>query len=198
MHFTIVWEQRPLSVIADSFEYGLNAAAKEYDGKHKYIRITDIDDDSREFSTEDITSPDVEYDTADNYILKKGDLLFARTGASVGKTYLYREKDGLVYFAGFLIRAKIRSGYCDEFVFQNTLTNHYNQYIRITSQRSGQPGVNAQEYGEYTFMIPNHDEQVRIGELFKHIDHLITLHQRKPTDKKRAKISLGSFTLFSW
>ena len=177
--FTDTWEQRPLSVIADSFEYGLNAAAKEYDGKHKYIRITDIDDDSREFSTEDITSPDVEYDTADNYILKKGDLLFARTGASVGKTYLYREKDGLVYFAGFLIRAKIRSGYCDEFVFQNTLTNHYNQYIRITSQRSGQPGVNAQEYGEYTFMIPNHDEQVRIGELFKHIDHLITLHQRK-------------------
>ena len=132
----------------------------------------------------------MEYDTADSYILKKGDLLFARTGASVGKTYLYREKDGLVYFAGFLIRAKIRSDYCDEFVFQNTLTNHYNQYIRITSQRSGQPGVNAQEYGEYTFMLPNHDEQVRIGELFKHIDRLITLHQRKCETLQKLKKSM--------
>ena len=179
MFITYAWEQRPLSVIAHSFEYGLNAAAKEYDGKHKYIRITDIDDDSREFSTEDITSPDVEYDAADSYILKKGDLLFARTGASVGKTYLYREKDGLFYFAGFLIRAKIRNEYYDEFVFQNTLTDNYNQYIRITSQRSGQPGVNAQEYGEYTLMIPKHDEQVRIGELFRHLDRLITPHQRK-------------------
>ena len=119
--------------------------------------------------------------------MKKGDLLFARTGASVGKTYLYREKDGLVYFAGFLIRAKIRSEYYDEFVFQNTLTDNYNQYIRITSQRSGQPGVNAQEYGEYTLMIPNHDEQVRIGELFRHLDCLITLHQRKCNYEKSAK-----------
>lgn len=177
--FTDTWEQRELSEVTASFEYGLNAAAKEYDGKHKYIRITDIDDESREFSTEDITSPDTDFSLSDNYILRKGDILFARTGASVGKTYLYREKDGLIYFAGFLIRAKIKSKYDDVFVFQNTLTDNYNKYIRITSQRSGQPGVNAQEYGEYTFLLPKYEEQLRIGEWFTHLDRLITLHQRK-------------------
>ena len=176
--FTDAWEQRELSEVTASFEYGLNAAAKEYDGKHKYIRITDIDDESREFSTEDITSPDTDFSLSDNYILRKGDILFARTGASVGKTYLYREKDGLIYFAGFLIRAKIKSKYDDVFVFQNTLTDNYNKYIRITSQRSGQPGVNAQEYGEYTFLLPKYEEQLRIGEWFTHLDRLITLHQR--------------------
>ena len=185
--FTDAWEQRELSEVTASFEYGLNAAAKEYDGKHKYIRITDIDDESREFSTEDITSPDTDFSLSDNYILRKGDILFARTGASVGKTYLYREKDGLIYFAGFLIRAKIKSKYDDVFVFQNTLTDNYNKYIRITSQRSGQPGVNAQEYGEYTFLLPKYEEQLRIGEWFTHLDRLITLHQRKLEKLKNIK-----------
>ena len=78
-----------------------------------------------------------------------------------------------------MIRAKIKSKYDDVFVFQNTLTDNYNKYIRITSQRSGQPGVNAQEYGEYTFLLPKYEEQLRIGEWFTHLDRLITLHQRK-------------------
>ncbi len=108
-----------------------------------------------------------------------GDIVFARTGASVGKTYVYRASDGLVYFAGFLIRANIKSEYDTEFVFQNTLTNGYDQFIRITSQRSGQPGVNAQEYQDYTLFIPTKQEQTQIGSYFKHLDNLITLHQRK-------------------
>ena len=53
--YSISWEQRKLGDLSPSFEYGLIAAAKEYDGENKYIRITDIDDDSREFKQEDIT-----------------------------------------------------------------------------------------------------------------------------------------------
>lgn len=166
-----------------SFEYGLNAAAKEFDGTNKYMRITDIDDLSHEFLNDNLTSPDINLVNANNYQLQNGDLLFARTGASVGKTYIYRESDGLVYFAGFLIRAKIKSDNDVEFVFQNTLTSQYEKYILITSQRSGQPGVNAQEYAEYTLMIPNYAEQRKIGNLFRQIDTLITLHQRKPSKK---------------
>lgn len=93
----------------------------------------------------------------------------------------------MIYFAGFLIRAKIKSKYDDVFVFQNTLTDNYNKYIRITSQRSGQPGVNAQEYGEYTFLLPKYEEQLRIGEWFTHLDRLITLHQRKLEKLKNIK-----------
>ena len=179
--FTDAWELRELGEVASNFEYGLNASAKEFDGKNKYIRITDIDDESRMFLSDDITSPDTDLTLADKFKLEAGDILFARTGASVGKTYLYREKDGLVYYAGFLIRAKINSENDAEFVFQNTLTDSYNSFIRITSQRSGQPGVNAQEYQGYNFYVPNLEEQKAIGTYFRTLDHLITLHQRKPS-----------------
>ena len=178
--YTEDWEQRKLGEIATSFEYGLNAAAKEYDGENKYIRITDIDDNTHEFLTDTLTSPDIDLIGAENYKLAEGDILFARTGASVGKSYIYRASDGLVYYAGFLIRARIRKEYDAEFVFQNTLTDKYNKYIAVTSQRSGQPGVNAQEYSEFKIKVPEKEEQTKIGAYFHHIDHLITLHHRKP------------------
>ena len=177
--FTDPWEQRKLGELSRSFEYGLNAAAKEYDGQNKYLRITDIDDTSRQFVSADITSPDANLAEADNYRLSDGDVLFARTGASVGKTYLYKKSDGLVYFAGFLIRAKIKESVSAGFIFQNTLTRSYERYIAITSQRSGQPGVNAQEYAEYQLMLPELFEQEKIAKLLEALDILITLHQRK-------------------
>lgn len=165
--------------ICDSFEYGLNAAATDYDGENKYIRITDIDDNSHEFLQNNVTSPDIDFSGAENYKLKQGDILFARTGASVGKTYIYKESDGLVYYAGFLIRGRVKDEYSPEFVFQNTLTADYERFIRITSQRSGQPGVNAQEYASYQIATPVLAEQQKIGAYFSTLDHLITLHQRK-------------------
>ena len=177
--FTDAWEQRKLGEIASSFEYGLNAAAKEYDGENKYIRITDIDDNTHEFLTYNLTSPDIDLTDVENYKLAEGDILFARTGASVGKSYIYRDSDGLVYYAGFLIRARIREEYDAEFIFQSTLTDKYNKYIAVTSQRSGQPGVNAQEYSEFEIRVPEKEEQTKIGTYFHNLDHLITLHQHK-------------------
>ena len=173
-----------------TFEYGLNAAAKEFDGKNKYIRITDIDDASREFLLSDLSSPDICLDGMSKYLLSSGDIVFARTGASVGKTYIYRENDGIVYFAGFLIRAKVNQDNDAEFVFQSTLSPSYEKYIRITSQRSGQPGVNAQEYGEYDLFAPSKEEQQRIGHFLRGIDNLITLHQRQPFLHSTPEISL--------
>lgn len=186
-----------------TFEYGLNAAAKEFDGKNKYIRITDIDDVSREFLLSDLSSPDICLDGMSKYLLSSGDVVFARTGASVGKTYIYRENDGIVYFAGFLIRAKVNQDNDAEFVFQSTLSPSYEKYIRITSQRSGQPGVNAQEYSEYDLFAPSKEEQQRIGHFLRGIDHLITLHQRQPFLHSPPDISLivqltPPFYTFSW
>ena len=177
--FTDAWEQRKLGEVALSFEYGLNVAAKEYDGVNKYLRITDIDDESHNFKNNELTSPDIDLTNAYNFRLHEGDILFSRTGASVGKTFIYKKSDGIVYFAGFLIRARIKSEYDAEFIFQNTLCSKYEKYIKITSQRSGQPGVNAQEYAEYSFLIPKYKEQKQIGKYFYYLDNLITLHQRK-------------------
>ena len=177
--FTETWEQRKLGEIGTSFDYGLNAAAKPFDGKNRYIRITDIDDNSRSFLQTDLTSPDTNLDQAKSSILQEGDIVFARTGASVGKTYIYNKNDGLVYFAGFLIRVRVKPEYNVDFVFQNTLTKNYAMFINITSQRSGQPGVNAQEYASFTFLTPTLPEQARIGAFFRHLDRLVALHQRK-------------------
>ena len=137
-----------------------------------------------------MTSPDISLEGADNYQLKKGDIVFARTGASVGKTYIYKDFDGLVYYAGFLIRARIKPEYCCEFVFQNTLTEQYKKFIYITSQRSGQPGVNAQEYGNFDIFIPNYEEQKKIGAYLTSLDTLITLHQCKLDKLKNIKKAL--------
>ena len=117
--------------------------------------------------------------SAENYRLQEGDIVFARTGASVGKTYIYKPSDGIMYYAGFLIRARIQPEYSADFVFQNTLTEQYRKFVAITSQRSGQPGINAQEYSTFEFSVPSYAEQQQIGAFFRHLDHLITLHQRK-------------------
>lgn len=178
-NFSNSWEQRKLGDISSAFEYGLNAAAKEFDGKNKYIRITDIDDETRLFLQTDLTSPDVELENVEKYKLQEGDIVFARTGASVGKTYIYKVSDGLVYYAGFLIRARIKPEYSSDFVFYNTLRKEYEKFIYITSQRSGQPGVNAQEYATLEILVPKIEEQRKIGKYFQKFDNLITLHQRK-------------------
>ena len=173
------WEPCTLKDVCISFEYGLNAAAKKFDGKNKYIRISDIDDDTRLFLSYDLTSPDCDLRLAENYQLHDGDIVFARTGASVGKTFLYKASEGIVYYAGFLIRAKLKKAYYPDFVFYNTLTNRYGQFIRVTSQRSGQPGVNAQEYATFKFYNPLYCEQEKLGQYFRHLDNIIIQRQDK-------------------
>lgn len=186
--FTDDWEQRKLGECIDSFEYGLNAAAMEYDGKHKYIRITDIDDETHTFIQDNLTSPAVDFNgSTSNYRLKMGDIVFARTGASVGKTYLYNPNDGELYYAGFLIKGAVIED-CDAgFIYQNTLRKKYDSFIKITSQRSGQPGVNSKEYASFKLNIPSKCEQEKISSLLSALDNLVTLHQRKLEKLKNLK-----------
>ncbi|HAC5330356.1 TPA_asm: restriction endonuclease subunit S [Listeria monocytogenes] len=185
--FSEAWEQRKLGEIANSFEYGLNASSKTYDGENKYIRITDIDESSHVFNQDNLTSPNISLDKLNHYLLEEGDILLARTGASTGKSYYYSKMDGKVFFAGFLIRAKIKQEYNVSFIFQNTLTERYNNFIQVTSQRSGQPGINAQEYARFALYIPELKEQQKIGVFFKQLDNAIALHQRKLDTLKRMK-----------
>lgn len=175
--------------VATGFEYGLNAKATKYDGVNKYLRITDIDDSTRLFSQSDLTSPEKISDIDAKYLLDNGDILFARTGASVGKSYRYDINDGKVYFAGFLIRISINSKNDTEFIFQKTLTAEYNNFVKVTSMRSGQPGINAREYSKFQFQVPKLKEQRKIGAFFKYLDKTINLHQRKLNKLKDLKKS---------
>ena len=165
------WEEKTLGEVTDNISYGLNAASKDYDGENKYIRITDIDETTGKYNNSDIVSPDCVL--SDEYKLKINDLLFARTGASTGKTYLYNENDGKMYFAGFLIKFSIKKEYCSNFLFYITQTYNYKKWVLIMSDRSGQPGINAKEYSKYKFLCPAYSEQVKISNIILKTDNII-------------------------
>jgi len=152
--------------------YGMNAPAKDFDGENKYIRITDISESSNTFIPNPLTSPDDELD--DKFLLKDNDLLFARTGASTGKSYLYDKNDGKLYFAGFLIKINIINA-VSRFIFYQTLRNQYNNWVKIISVRSGQPGINAEEYKNYKFKSSSLKEQQKIANFLSYVDKKITL-----------------------
>ena len=166
------WEERKLSEISQKAMYGMNAAATEYDGINKYLRITDICEFSNSFKMDNLTSPNAELD--DKYKLQLGDLLFARTGASVGKSYLYKENDGITYFAGFLIKFSLNTNLViPYFIFLQTLTKGFSQWVVTNSMRSGQPGINAEEYSSYIFKVPCLAEQTKIANFLSSIDQKI-------------------------
>ncbi|EKQ01167.1 type I restriction-modification system, specificity subunit S [Lacticaseibacillus casei 21/1] len=184
------WEKRKYGDIAKSFQYGLNAPAKKFDGINKYLRITDIDDLTRLFKQESLTSPDTNLSNASTYLLKQGDVLFARTGASTGKTYKYRKGDGKVYFAGFLIRADLKPKFDSEFFYQTTLTDSFLDFVKVTSQRSGQPGINSKEYANKAIQVPELSEQQRIGSVLAIYDNLIAATQSRLSSLELLKKAL--------
>jgi type I restriction enzyme S subunit len=145
------WKNKTLFDISKEVSYGMNAAAKAFDGTHKYIRITDIDIDSRKFIPNPLTSPEGHID--EKFKLKDNDLLFTRTGASVGKSYLYDSKDGALYYAGFLIKFNIAKAN-SYFVYSLTLKESYDKWVQVNSMRSGQPGLNAEEYKAFEICLP--------------------------------------------
>ena len=185
--FTDDWEQRKLGEALTGFEYGLNTPATDYDGINKYLRITDIDDVSHKFDISHLTSPKLK---DDNYLLANGDILFARTGASVGKSYRYSNIDGKVYYAGFLIKAHIKDHFSTNFIFDTTLLPRYHYFVQVTSMRSGQPGINAKEYQKYIIYTPSENEQNKISDLILTIQKLIDLQQRKLEQLKQLKKAL--------
>ena len=135
------WYVKTLGSLTDKCSYGVGAEARVYCGGVKYIRITDIDDESHRFSPSPITSPSF---YQEKHIVQKNDLLVARTGASVGKSYLYDEKDGKLVYAGFLMKLNVFNA-DSKYVFYNTLTKSYWNWVASESARTGQPGLNLQQ-----------------------------------------------------
>ena len=164
------WKRVTLGEVSNNTMYGMNAKAVSYDNLHKYIRITDIDESTHRFMPNPLTSPDGEI--GEKYKLKVGDIVFARTGASVGKSYLYNENDSNLYFAGFLIKLHIVEQ-IPEFIYAQTLTRNYQSWVKSISMRSGQPGINAEEYKKLPIVIAPLSEQKAIVSLLEKWDTAI-------------------------
>jgi type I restriction enzyme, S subunit len=172
-------EQRMGECLLVGPRYGINAAAVAFSDRFPtYLRITDISADGR-FRPDppvSVAAPHV-----DQYYLADGDLVFARTGASVGKSYRYRPEDGLLVFAGFLIRVRsnpevLRS----DFLAAYATTPRYWNWVRVMSMRSGQPGINGNEYAQLPLLIPPPDEQLAIAEALANMEaELLALEQRR-------------------
>lgn len=181
------WIETSLSNLSSNFKYGINAAAVSFDGENKYLRITDIDDTMHSFLQNDVTSPGTDLSCCDEYLMQDGDIVIARTGASVGKSYIYHPFDGKVYFAGFLIRMRLNENTNRDFVFQNTLTNAYAKHVQFVSQRSGQPGINVNELQAYKLRIPSLSEQQFIATYFLTLDNKIQSTSKKLASLKKLK-----------
>jgi type I restriction enzyme, S subunit len=182
------WAIRKLgTLLAEPPTYGINAPAISYDTRYPtYLRITDISDDGR-FIEESKAS--VSHPEAGKYILNAGDLVLARTGASVGKSYLCIPTDGVLVFAGFLIRVrpndeKLSSSYLKFY----TQSRVYWNWVTVNSMRSGQPGINGQEYAVLPIPIPStRVEQDAIAEVLSEMDAEITALETKLAKARQLK-----------
>ena len=193
--FTGEWMKCKFGEIATGFDYGMNAAAKPYDGQNKYIRITDIDEASSTYNNSSIVSPDGIL--SENYVVNEGDILLARTGASTGKSYLYRKSDGKLYYAGFLIRANVAE-HNPYFVFSQLHTHRYWRWVSIMSARSGQPGINSLEYASFPIFTTTLKEENKISSLLSLIDERIATQNKIIEDLKKLESAIRKrvFTSF--
>ena len=174
------WDDAPMgTLLMSSPDYGVNAAAVPFSGQlPKYLRITDISADGRYLPE---TQVSVNLEATDGNYLDEGDIVLARTGASVGKSYQYRKEDGRLVFAGFLIRVKphpkkLVSSYLANFL----VTGKFWKWVAVYSARSGQPGINSTEYSSLTIPLPpTLREQHRIATCLSSLDALITTETQK-------------------
>lgn len=181
------WEVKSLGeCLRQNPDYGINAAAVTFnESLPVYLRITDITEEGR-YSKKNIVS--VSNINSLSYYLEKGDLVFARTGASVGKTYLYNTNDGKLVFAGFLIRIKTNSEILNPVYFQYyTQTSSYWNWIRANSMRTGQPGINGNEYKELVLILPSIETQTRIAQILSDMDAEIEALEKKLEKYKMIK-----------
>lgn len=191
------WSTVPLGELLEGKpEYGVNAPAVPFSPSlPSYLRITDIDTEGR-FVSAGKVSVDIDA-TAENY-LSDGDIALARTGASVGKSYCYREEDGRLVFAGFLIRIRPnRRKAVPTFVSSFLTTQQYWNWVHVISARSGQPGINGTEYAALPIPIPPSSgkgeelaEQQRIADCLSSLDTQITAESNQLAALKTHKQGL--------
>ena len=147
--------------------YGAASASVPYNpNRPRYIRITDINDDGT--LNNDYACPINKSDDG-VFRLQKGDFLFARMGATVGKTYYYR--GGNQIFAGYLIRFKLDlEKILPEYLYAYTQTEEYLDWVKLNQSGAAQPGINAQKYSSLQIPIADIAEQTEFVYFVKQID----------------------------
>jgi hypothetical protein len=165
-------------VCLDKGEYGSGASAIEYDlSLPRYLRITDINEDGS--LSNDKKAPD---EVESKYFLEYGDMLFARTGATVGKTYLHIS-DELLQFAGYLIRFKPDFELINPYyLFHFTQSGYYKYWVSKKQRAAGQPNINAKEYGTLKLLKPPKTLQDKFATIVQQVE-TTKAHYQKSLDE---------------
>lgn len=153
-------------LLKNSPQYGANERAIEGNPKTdiRYIRITDIDEFGNLRNLDWKTAEKIE----EKYLLKEGDVLFARSGATAGKTFIYRKNMGKAIFAGYLIRFEFdKSKVNPFFVFYYTQLKRYNSWVNSIQRPSGQPNINAEEFKSFKIPLPPLEIQNKIVKIMQ-------------------------------
>lgn len=154
-------------LLVGKLKYGANESAESEDlGQPRYIRITDIDEKG---NLRDETFKSLEIEKAQEYLLKDLDILLARSGATVGKSYLYHKNSvGSACYAGYLIRARLNFHKFDaEFVNYFLQSKNYWDWINSINIQSTIQNVSAEKYSDLVLAIPPLLLQKQIVQILK-------------------------------
>ena len=158
--------------------YGIAAPAVDYDAeKYTYLRITDINDDGT-LNKNGLKSVDDK--NASKYLLQQNDIVFARTGASVGRSYFYDERDGELVYAGFLIKYSIDPSKVNPKILKfYTHSQAYYDWIQTVDNGATRGNINAQTYASMPILLPERQEQDKIVSILTSLDDKIDLLRRE-------------------
>lgn len=180
------------NLVSSNLQYGANSSGEEFkENLPRYIRITDITLDNK-LKNENMLS--LSEEESKQFILDDNDILFARSGATVGKSFIYKDYYGKSAFAGYLIRAKVNKENDPNFVYYYTLSSCYNEWKnRIFIQATIQ-NIGASKYANMEIPVPSLEEQKEIvyylDNKCNEIDNLISKKQEILTELESYKQSL--------
>lgn len=156
------WEiKRVKFLLSESLKYGANESGDSFEEEApRYIRITDLDENG---NLRDASIKTLSLSKALPYMLKDGDILFARSGATVGKTFIYKEQYGPACYAGYLIKARPNlQKVLPDYLISTVRTTSYWGYIAATNIQATIENVSAEKYANFTCAIPPFLEQEAI------------------------------------
>lgn len=153
------WKWVRWGALSESIQYGFNAPAIEK-GRIRMVRISDIQDGNVLWDT--VPFCDIAENDIETYLLGKNDILFARTGGTVGKTFLVKEVPYESVYAGYLIRTRYSSLLCPEYMKHFMESQLYWEQLRNGTIATAQPNCNGQTLSKMILPLPPLAEQKRI------------------------------------
>ena len=155
------WAWVRWGAIAESIQYGYNAPAKQ-EGRIRMVRISDIHENTVAWSS--VPFCDIKGSDIPTYLLQPNDILFARTGGTVGKSFLVNDVPCESIYAGYLIRTRYSSLLCPQYLKYFMESPLYWQQLKSGTTATAQPNCNGQTLAKMLLPLPPANEQLRIVE----------------------------------